>query len=160
MVLKKIIPVFLCAAFIAATTLIAFAADEVTLGAENTVAPGQVPSQNENDMQWVWGEVVNLDGAGKTITLKYLDYETDQEKDILLAVDEKTTFDNIKNLDEIKPKDTLSIDYTITSGGKNIAGNISLESPDSSAVVDAQEGKQPDLQADPEQTALEAEPAV
>ncbi|MDD5561521.1 MAG: hypothetical protein PHT50_05270 [Candidatus Omnitrophica bacterium] len=143
---KKIIAVF--SALIVATTLIAFAAEEATVGTETPVA-GTTDSaasvsapedtlQNENDMQWTWGEVVNLDGTGKTITLKYLDYETDQEKDITLAVDEKTAFENIKGFDEIKVKDTLSIDYTVGVDGKNIARNISLESPDSSAAAPAQ----------------------
>ena len=163
--LKKIIVVFVFAALIAVTTLIAFAAEEVKTGAESpaaipadSVAPvstTQAPSQNENNTQWTWGEVVNLDNAGKTITLKYLDYETDQEKDIVLAVDEKTTFENIKSFEGIKVKDTLSIDYTAASGGKNIAKNISLESPDSSAAVPAQsaeDAKQADTQPAPKQS--------
>lgn len=150
MVLKKIIPVFVFAALITATILIAFAAEEVTIDPGSSVdkpaapavsvAAPQVPAplQNENDTQWAWGEVVNLDSAGKIITLKYLDYETDQEKDMLLAVDDKTTFENIKDFAEIKIKDTLSIDYVVLPDGKNIAKNIGLESPDSSAAVPAQ----------------------
>ncbi len=146
--LKKMLAVFVCAALIAVTTLIVFAAEEVLVDAENSVVssadpivsitPPQAPLQNENDTQWTWGEVVNLDGADKTITLKYLDYETDQEKDIVLIVDEKTTFENIKSFDEIKVKDTLSIDYMIGLDGKNIAKNVGLESPDASAAVPAQ----------------------
>ena len=174
MVLKKIIPVFVFTALIAVTTLIAFAAEEVTINTENPVtSPAepaasvvitqQAPSQNENDTQWAWGEVVNLDSAGKIITLKYLDYETDQEKDILLAVDEKTTFENVKNFDEIKVKDTLSIDYVVTPDGKNVAKNIGLESPDSSAAVPAQvveDAKKVDTQAVEEQPKVKSDAVV
>jgi len=84
----------------------------------------------ENDIQWAWGDVVNLDIAAKTVTIKYLDYETDQEKELVLTVDEKTAFENLKALEEIKLKDTLSIDYMVTIDSKNIAKNISLEKPD------------------------------
>jgi len=169
---RKIIAVFVFTVLITVTTLIAFAAEEVTVGVENpvvspaesaaSVSTPQAPSQNENDTQWVWGEVVNLDNAVKTITLKYLDYETDQEKDIVLVVDEKTTFENIKNFDEIKIKNTLSIDYAVGPDGKNIAKNIGLESPDSSAVVPAQAGdtKQVDTQVAPEQSAATPEVGV
>ena len=173
MILNKIMPVFVFVALIAATTLIAFAAEEVTISSENpvvisaesevSVASAQVPLPNESDTQWVWGEVVNLDGAGKIITLKYLDYETDQEKDILLAVDEKTAFENIKSFDEIKAKDTLSIDYMVAPDGKNIAKNIGLESPDSSAAVSAQvveEAKKVDNQAAPEQPEVKPDALV
>jgi hypothetical protein len=174
--LKKNIMIFVFAGLIAITTLVVFAAEETTVSTENPVAsspvatteapvstPQQAPAQNENDTQWTWGEVVSLDSAAKTVTLKYLDYETDQEKNIVLAIDEKTTFENIKSFDEIKVKDTLSIDYTVAPDGKNIAKNIGLESPDSSSAVPAkvaEEVKPADTQAAPSQPATSPEAAV
>ncbi|HNW39458.1 MAG TPA: hypothetical protein PKI44_03410 [Candidatus Omnitrophota bacterium] len=92
-------------------------------------------SPKETDMQWAWGEVTNLDSQAKILTLKYLDYETDQEKEMDLAVDEKTTFENIKDFSELKLKDTLSIDYVTGVDNKNIAKNISYEKPDVVAVA-------------------------
>ena len=89
--------------------------------------------QKDSEMQWAWGEITNLDNQAKTVTLKYLDYETDQEKDLVLVVDEKTAFENIKDFNELKLKDTLSIDYIIGVDNKNIAKNISFEKPDVSA---------------------------
>ncbi|MDD5409682.1 MAG: hypothetical protein PHC71_06295 [Candidatus Omnitrophica bacterium] len=169
--LKKITAVFVFTALITGTTLIAFAAEEVKVSTEIPAAgstepeasapAAQVPAQNENDTQWTWGEVVNLDSAGKTITLKYLDYETDQEKDIVLGFDEKTSFENIKSFDEIKIKDTLSIDYIVGPDGKNMAKNISLESQDSSAPAPVQaagDAKQADTLDASKQP--EAKPAV
>lgn len=148
MVLRKMALVFVPAVFITVTTLIAFAAEEVTIGVENAVtvpagsdasiASPEVPSPEENDIQWVWGEVSGVDEAAGTITLKYLDYETDQEKEMPLSVDEETSFENIGGLSEIKFKDTLSIDYMVTADGKNVAKNIGVESPDSSSVAPQQ----------------------
>ncbi|MDD5115590.1 MAG: hypothetical protein PHW98_00795 [Candidatus Omnitrophica bacterium] len=148
MVLRKMALVFVPAVFITVTTLIAFAAEEVTIGVENAVtvpagsdasiASPEVPSPEENDIQWVWGEVSGVDEAAGTITLKYLDYETDQEKEMPLSVDEETSFENIGGLSEIKFKDTLSIDYMVTADGKNVARNIGVESPDSSSVAPQQ----------------------
>ncbi len=171
--LKKLIAVFGFTALIVVTPLIAFAAEEVTTGAENPVAnPAspvvsvsnpQAPAQNENETQWAWGEVVNLDSAAKTITLKYLDYETDQEKNIAIVIDDKTAFENIKSFDEIKVKDTLSIDYIAAPDGKNLAKNIGLESVDSSSAVPVQaveDTKQIDVQVAPKQPAASPEAAV
>ncbi len=91
---------------------------------------GAVPeAQKEPDTQWVWGEVNTLDTQNKAILVKYLDYETDQEKEININIDDKTTYDNIKSMDELKPKDTVSIDYIVSPDGKNIAKNISVEKP-------------------------------
>lgn len=83
--------------------------------------------QDESEMQWVWGEVVSVDAQNKAITVKYLDYETDQEKDMTINVDDKTVYDNVKSLDGIAPKDTLSIDYIVTADNLNLARNISKE---------------------------------
>jgi len=82
--------------------------------------------QSEPEILWVWGEVTAVDAMNKALTLKYLDYETDQEKDINISVDDKTTYESVKSLDEIKIKNTLSVDYT-AKDGINIAKNISLE---------------------------------
>jgi len=123
-------PIFLSVfiILIMVTTLIAFA-DEPAVTSATPVS---------SDTQWAWGEVTNLDNQAKTFTLKYLDYETDQEKELILAIDDKTTFENIKSLDEIKIKDTLSIDYVVGADNKNIAKNISFEKPDVVTTTPAQ----------------------
>ncbi|MDP2905580.1 MAG: hypothetical protein Q8O22_04695 [Candidatus Omnitrophota bacterium] len=83
--------------------------------------------QDESEMQWVWGEVVSVDPTNKAIVVKCLDYETDQEREMTVNVDDKTVYDNVKSLDEIKPNDTLSIDYIISADNRNIARNLSKE---------------------------------
>lgn len=119
------------------TTLIAYAQEPVTVPADSASLSSdpQIAPKSINETQWAWGEVINLDAQAKTLTLKYLDYETDQEKDLVLTVDEKTTFENIKSFDEIKIKDTLSIDYVVDVSGKNVAKNINFEKPDSTATA-------------------------
>ena len=121
------------------TAVIAFAEEPVAAPENPAASPaGQTAAPKiENETQWAWGEVTNLDAQAKTLTLKYLDYETDQEKDLVLTVDEKTVFENIKSFDEIKINDTLSIDYTVGADGKNIARNINFEKPDSAPVAPA-----------------------
>lgn len=80
--------------------------------------------------QWVWAEVLSLDPVKRQMTVKYLDYETDTEKEIVINADDAATYENINSFDEIKPQDTLSIDYITTAQGKNIARNINLEKPE------------------------------
>lgn len=122
--LKKITTLCALIVLIAGITLVAFAQEPAVTEV----------SGNENDTQWAWGEVTNTDILAKTFTLKYLDYEADQEKELVLTVDEKTVFENIKGLEEIKIKDTLSIDYVVSVDNKNIAKNISFEQQDPPAV--------------------------
>jgi hypothetical protein len=86
------------------------------------------------ETQWVWGEIVTVDAKNKIILVKYLDYETDQEKEISINTDDKTTFEGVVNTDEIKPNDTVSIDYIIDASGKNIATNISVEKPQTQEI--------------------------
>ncbi|MDP3731414.1 MAG: hypothetical protein Q8R31_00065, partial [Candidatus Omnitrophota bacterium] len=93
----------------------------------------EVPSEPET--QWVWGDVVSVDTAAKKILVKYLDYETDTEKEININVDDKTTYENVKSIDEIKPQDTLSVDYMVSPDGSNIARNISVEKPEGTEAL-------------------------
>ncbi len=76
------------------------------------------------EIEWVWGDVVALDE--NQITVKYLDYETDEEKEIMVVCDLETEFENISLISEIKVGDSVSIDYVVREG-KNIAKFISVE---------------------------------
>lgn len=100
---------------------------------EQLMAPEQPAQENPSDLevQWLWGEVVSVDAASQQIVVKYLDYETDTEREMSIGIDDKTTYENIHSIEEIEPLDTLSIDYIVTSDGKNIAKNISAEEPES-----------------------------
>jgi|GEM_PF-817632 len=79
------------------------------------------------EIQWIWGEVVSVDPAAKSFAVKYLDYDTDMEKQMTMSVDDKTGFENSKSLADMKIQDTVSIDYVIGGDGKNVARNISVE---------------------------------
>lgn len=78
------------------------------------------------DVLWVWGEIVSIDAAAKKLTVKYLDYDTDMEKDIVIAVDDKTKFEGAAAIGDLKPQDTVSIDYA-EAGGINLASAITVE---------------------------------
>lgn len=106
--------------------------------AQEEITPEGIPAASEQEVQWVWGEIVSVDTQNKTILLKYLDYETETEKEMSFNVDDKTTYENIKNIDELKPKDTVSIDYVISSDGKNIAKNVSVERPESQEIPEGE----------------------
>ncbi len=97
------------------------------------------PGLNNSDVQWVWGEAVDIDAQNKAVVIKYLDYEVDQEKEITIGTDDKTTYENIKSLDEIKPKDVLSVDYINAQDGKSIARTISLEKPEEAISPQSEE---------------------
>ncbi len=98
----------------------------------------QEAAVTEPEAQWLWGEVISADIQKNELLVKCLDYETDQEKEVAIAVDDQTTYENIKALLEIKPQDTVSVDYIVNPEGKNIAKNISVEKPQAEPV--SQEG--------------------
>lgn len=128
---------------------------------QNMISEGSaVPQDKEPETQWVYGDVINLDPQNKTIMVKTLDYETDQEKEIAITIDEKTTFENIKSLDEIKPNDTVSVDYIVTADGKNLAKNISLEAVETQAIPNTVSVEQPQMQTAPATDAPKAATAV
>jgi len=76
---------------------------------------------------WVVGDVVALDLEGNQLALIYIDYQTNEEKEITIGVDDKTRYENVNKLQDIKVGDVVRVDYRITPGGKNIASTISVE---------------------------------
>ena len=137
--------------FLLITTGIVFSEEQTQqdLSTQPTQATQEIPSEPET--QWIWGEVVSIDPATKNILVKYLDYETDTEKEININADDKTTYENVKSVDEIKPQDTLSIDYIISLDGRNTAKNISVEKPEGAQTLPEESTKEepkavPDLE--------------
>jgi len=107
--------------FILMSTGIVFSQEQA---AEKPLAQ-EAPSEPET--LWIWGDVASVDAAAKKILVKYLDYETDSEKEINIVVDDKTTYENVESVGKIKPQDILTVDYIINPDGNNIARNISVE---------------------------------
>lgn len=96
---------------------------------EPAAAQPTLENATEPEIQWLWGEVVSVDAQNNALVVKYLDYETESEKELNIVADEKTTYENVQSLLDVKPLDTVSIDYII-SDAKNIAKNISVEKPE------------------------------
>lgn len=136
--------------------------------AQETVQPPSPVRQEssevkEAEVQWVWGEVSGVDMNARQISVKYLDYDTDTEKEIAITVDDKTTFENVKAIDEIKALDTVSIDYAVSPDGANIAKNISvekieIENPAPEAAEEAPKPAESQSQQPAEETPAEAQP--
>jgi hypothetical protein len=98
--------------------------------------PAQAPAiQAEPEIQWLWGEAVSVDPQKNEVVVKYQDFDAEQEKEMSVLADDKTTFENVKSLAEIQPKDTVSIDYKVTADGKNIAKNVSVEKAETPEAV-------------------------
>ena len=94
-------------------------------------------NSDEPQVQWLWGEVVSVDIKSRALLVRCLDYETDSEKEMNMAVDDTTTYENVGSINDIKAQETVSIDYIVGSGGKAIAKNISLEKPEPSPATKA-----------------------
>jgi len=86
--------------------------------------------------EWIYGEVNSVDIAGKFLTLTYLDYDTDIEKQAAIYCSGNTVFENVKSLEEIKPQDMVSVDYIIGADSKNSAVSISVEKPEAAEDID------------------------
>ena len=73
------------------------------------------------------GPLVNIDPANKIILVKDFNYETEEFSELAISIDEKTTLENFKSIDELKQDDELTVDYIVRADGKNIATQITLE---------------------------------
>jgi hypothetical protein len=134
----------------------AFCADGAESGEPSAPAAAEEMTP-QTEMQWVWAEVVSVDPVTGQMTLKYLDYETDTEKEMVMTVNNQTAYENVKALVEIKPTDTVSIDYISTADGKNLARNVNVEKAEGIQPMPEETAKIP---REEEKTPAEAQPAV
>ena len=72
------------------------------------------------------GEVVSVDPANKQIVIKHLDYESYEEVQTTLIINEKTLFENVTDLTGIKAGDHITVDYNI-DGKNNVADLVVVE---------------------------------
>ncbi|MBU2540407.1 MAG: hypothetical protein KJ593_00745 [Candidatus Omnitrophica bacterium] len=79
------------------------------------------------EIKWVWGEVIGVDSLKEELSIRYLDYDSDAEKDRVFIFDKDSKFENITSLENIEAGDSAGIDYYIDETGKNIIKSISIE---------------------------------
>ncbi|MEW6009290.1 MAG: hypothetical protein AB1629_06630 [Candidatus Omnitrophota bacterium] len=86
-----------------------------------------ISQEAEINLQWVWGEVTEVNLENSKIKIRYLDYETDAEREETFILDKDSEFENVSSAQEIKVSDSAGIDYYIDKEGKRIIKSISIE---------------------------------
>ncbi|MDD5045193.1 MAG: hypothetical protein PHU91_06395 [Candidatus Omnitrophica bacterium] len=103
---------------------------EATPALETTPIQETAPSeeaQTEQATEWIWGEVVSVDVADNQVKLKYTNEDSLEEKEFTVGVDSDTAFEGVQSLLDIKPGDNISVDYTVSEAGVNLAKKIAIE---------------------------------
>ncbi len=104
------------------------AAEEAQPAEEPAVAesPAIPAAPADREMEWIWGEVVGVDGAAKEVTIKHLDYDTYEEAKTILSLDERAAYENVEGLAQIKAGDHVTADY-YKVGSRNVVELLVLE---------------------------------
>ena len=86
-------------------------------------------AQEKEEMapKWLWGEVIAIDAPGMKLQVRYADFETDTDQETALQVTPKTAIDGVAGFADIKVGDTISVDYSLSPEGVNLAETISVE---------------------------------
>lgn len=83
------------------------------------------------EIKWVWAEVTSVDEANNKLVVKYLDYDTDEEKELIIVVDSSTRFENAEGIKAIAVGDSVGVDYMLNANGEAVAKSIALEKVES-----------------------------
>jgi hypothetical protein len=130
--MKRNLAISISAVFLVVSfSTLSFAQEKATVAPAVPAAPASPAAAKPVPTEWLYGEINSVDIAAKTLTLTYLDYDTDIEKQVTVSTDAKTIFENAKSLEEIKPQDMVSIDYIAGADNKNLAVTVSVEKPES-----------------------------
>jgi Cu/Ag efflux protein CusF len=125
--------ILLClAAFAAMAALLiapAFSQEEAAAAKEGDAAKEGAATKEEspqtNELS-IYGEVQAVNAASKSMTVQYYDYDSDEEKNIEIAVGEDAKLENAKGINDIKKGDWVDVTYE-AAGGKNVAKTVSVE---------------------------------
>jgi hypothetical protein len=105
---------------------------EAPKAAEVQQAPEAKPAvEGSKEIKWVWGEVSSVDAATNKITIKYLNYDTDLEETLSIAIDSATRFENAEGINAVKVGDNVGVDYILNANGEALAKSIALEKAES-----------------------------
>ncbi|RKY33094.1 MAG: hypothetical protein DRP74_00890 [Candidatus Omnitrophota bacterium] len=126
-------------------------------GIESVEEDTGIEAEPDSDTLWLWGEILAVNPEKKELKIKYLDYDSYNEKETLVIINEDTTYENVNSFDEIKPQDTISLDYITDSSGVNIAKNISVERLGAIGGEEEQEYMQEVTETNPEEIAKDIE---
>ncbi|MDP2938556.1 MAG: DUF5666 domain-containing protein [Candidatus Omnitrophota bacterium] len=96
-----------------------------TVSSESTPLKEAKPITEE--ARWVWAEVISVDTANNQALVKYLDYDTDEEKELTIVIDDNTRFENAEGIKAIAVGDNVGVDYVLNDKGQAVAKSIALE---------------------------------
>ena len=98
------------------------------LRAEEVIVSETTPVVPETEAQpmYVFGEVVSVNSDLNEITIQYYDYELNELKEMILAADNNTIFENFQAISEISSGDTVNVEYNAAEG-RNAIQKISVE---------------------------------
>ncbi len=80
----------------------------------------------------IYGEVQSVDTASNSVTMQYYDYDTDEEKSIVVTIAADTKLENASGVSDIKKGDWMDVVYIVLAD-KNQAKLISVEKEESLA---------------------------
>ena len=104
---------------------------DISQVASETAAPAQtesVKAANPEEIS-IYGEIKSVNIATNSITVKYYDYDSDNEKSVEITADNTTKIEGVSTMNDIKQESWSDINYTVVNG-KNIAKSIVVEKED------------------------------
>ncbi len=99
--------------------------------ATTPAAPVAEPKPAAEETKWVWAEVTGVDAVNNQIVVKYLDYDTDEEKSLTIVIDSATRFENAEGIKSVSAGDNVGVDYILNDKGQALAKSIALEKAES-----------------------------
>lgn len=118
--------------------------------ATTPAAPVAEPKPAAEETKWVWAEVTGVDAVNNQIVVKYLDYDTDEEKSLAIVTDNATRFENAEGIKSVAVGDNVGVDYILNDKGQALAKSIALEKAESMPKAAPEAAMQPVAPVAPE----------
>lgn len=95
-------------------------------GVAENPAPASVAVAAPADETSIYGEVQSVSGEAGSMTVQYYDYDSDEERSVVIVTDAGTKLENVAGVGEIKKGDWVDVTY-VSAGSGNLARSVFVE---------------------------------
>ena len=99
------------------------------------------PAQGTPKLESLYGEILAVNETAGSLTVQYYDYDTDEEKDVELALDKDTKLENAASIKDVKSGDWVDVSYAPGEGGKKLVKSIRVEKAEEAAATSGVSGE-------------------
>jgi len=85
------------------------------------------PEERQRESDFVYGEIIAIDGASNSFVVKYFNYDTMDDRTVEIRLGDETEWEDVTGIMALHVGDWIGSHYYISDDGTNVADSVRLE---------------------------------